>query len=563
MKMRRFGRNLGLAILSASIILLLSRTAPLKRLELASSDFLFYLRGDIPYSGTAKVGGNPNIVIVEITDSDIDKVGRWPWKRSWHAAITAALSNLGAKIIYFDIIFSESAPAEDDAVFEEAIKVSKNVYLPFAFPGRTSDIKTALFPIERFSSLIKGTGSINIYPDIDGTFRRIPLVFGAEKKIWPHSALKIAMDYAGLNIKEIKPSYILLSNDKEWFKIPLAEENTMVINWIGQWKSTFKHHGFLDVLAAYGDLLQNKKPKLNINNFKDSICLVAVTAIGLYDIRSVPLQPEYPSIGIIATVISNILDKKFLKPLPSWVNILVLYLLSLIPAFLIFGEKPLRETAFILLACGVYFGTNFLIFRNGALLQLTTPLLGLFLSFLAVETYNFLHVSIERQKFLTMSITDSLTGLYNIRFFKQLLETDIKLAKSQPNKKLCILMTDIDLFKHFNDTYGHLVGDLVLKEIASVLKNSVRSSDIVARYGGEEMIILLRGASLKDGLIVAEKIRKNVENHLVKDEYKVTISMGISTFRPEDNLETIIKRADLGLYKAKESGRNCVCHVSE
>ncbi len=547
--------NIGLAVLSATAIFLLSQTTFLKRAELTSRDILFYLRGNIPF--------NPNIVIVEITDADISGIGRWPWKRSWHAAMARALNKLGAKSIYFDIIFSESASEEDDAPLEEVMRLSKNVYLPFVFQDNAYDIKTALYPIKRFSSVVKDTGSINIHPDVDGTFRKIPLTFPAKKEIYQHIALKIAMNYADLEIKELKLNYLLLSNNKEQFKIPFTEKNTILINWVGKWKSTFKHYSFLDVLAAYNDVLQNKKPGIDTNVFKNSICLVAATAVGLYDIRSVPVQPEYPGIGIIATTISNILNRDFLIPAPSWVSILLLYFLSLLPALLIFGEKPLRETIFTFLICGIYLTASFIIFKNGIVLQLATPLLGLFTSSLIVGTYNFVHISAERQKFFSMSITDGLTGLYNIRFFKQLVETDIKLEERRSGKKFCILMTDVDHFKNFNDTYGHQVGDLVLKEISNILKNSVRSSDIVARYGGEEMIILLRDASLKDSLIISEKIRKNVEAHLIKDNYKVTISAGLAAFKLGDDTETIIKRADVGLYEAKQSGRNRVCSIEE
>jgi diguanylate cyclase (GGDEF)-like protein len=165
-----------------------------------------------------------------------------------------------------------------------------------------------------------------------------------------------------------------------------------------------------------------------------------------------------------------------------------------------------------------------------------------------------------------MSVTDGLTGLFNIRYFKMLLETELMTAKSDPNKKFSVIMTDADHFKKFNDTYGHQVGDLVLKSLSTVLKSSVRGMDIVARYGGEEMIILLRGSSLKDGLGIAEKVRRNTESCIVRDEkssYKVTISVGISTFRPDDTVDTIVKRADDGLYKAKEGGRNRVATVEE
>jgi diguanylate cyclase (GGDEF)-like protein len=202
-----------------------------------------------------------------------------------------------------------------------------------------------------------------------------------------------------------------------------------------------------------------------------------------------------------------------------------------------------------------------LLFQGGVWLDFSLPLLGLALSSFSIGTYNFVRVAMERQNFLKMSITDGLTGLYNIRYFKMLLETETLMAKHDLTKKFAIIMSDVDHFKHFNDTYGHQVGDLVLKETANILRASVRSSDIVSRYGGEEMIVLLRGSSLKDGLSVAEKIRKTVEDHRIKNEtqiYNITISMGVAIFKAGDTVEMIIKKADEALYQAKESGRNRV-----
>ncbi len=539
-----------------TLVLTLSQKGLLKRLELASLDFSFFLRGPVSY--------NPRIIIIEITDSDIAKIGRWPWKRSWLAALTKTLSDLGAKYTYFDIILSEASTEEDDALLQEALKVTKNVYLPFVFQESSFEIKNAILPLERFSSYLKGTGAVNIYPDIDGTIRRIPLVFLEKEKTYPHIALKIAMDYLGLSPEEIKNRSLPLSDSHKRIEIPLVEDNKMLINWSGRWSDTFKHYRFLDVLAGYQDLIENKKPVINLNDFKDSICLVAVTAIGLYDIKPVPLQPEYPGIGTIATTLSNILDKRLLYISPVWVNILILYLLALMPALLIFGEKPLRETFYVILVGCIYFITNFLLFKMGVVVNLFSPILGLFASYFTVETYNFVRVSVERKNFFKMSVTDGLTGLHNISYFKLLLEIEIGLTKFDPGKKFAIIMCDIDHFKNFNDTYGHQVGDLVLKEVAGTLNNSVRSSDIVARYGGEEMIILLRGGSLNSALSIAEKIKNNVENRVIRDHdkiYKVTISLGVSDFKIGDTLEKVIKRADEGLYKAKESGRNRVCAV--
>ena len=547
--------NIALAVICASITLILSSHGILKRAELSSLDFYFQLRGPIQFS--------PHINIIEITDSDLAKIGRWPWPRSWHAAISKALTNLGAKSIYFDIIFSEPSTNEDDALFEEAIKSNKNVYLPFVFQNNIIAKENITLPINRFLYFAKGTGAVNIYPDIDGILRKIPIVFEDKQgQIYPNAALKIAMDYEKLSIKGKTNRGIILSNGKNKLNVPLSENNTMTINWAGKWEKTFKHYGFLEILAGYQDILEKKKTKINPDDFKNSICIIGLTATGLYDIKPTPLQPEYPGIGIIANAINNILKRNYLFNVPVWINLLLVCLLSLIPAFLIFGEKPLREETNVLLIGLLYFLLNFLFFQNHVHIELFSPLFGLALSSLSIETYNFVRISIERQSFFKMSVTDGLTGLYNIRYFKILLETELSIARVDPEKKFAIIMSDVDHFKDFNDTYGHQVGDLVLKEVATTIKNSVRSSDIVARYGGEEIIVLLRGSSsIEDAGNLAEKMRKNIENTSVKENnnnHKVTVSLGVSFIKPGDTVDSLIKRADDGLYKSKTLGRNRV-----
>ena len=125
-------------------------------------------------------------------------------------------------------------------------------------------------------------------------------------------------------------------------------------------------------------------------------------------------------------------------------------------------------------------------------------------------------------------------------------------------------MCDIDHFKEFNDRYGHLAGDVLLKSIAECLVNTLRDSDIVARYGGEEFAVILPETSIDDALIVAERLRKNVD--LLKADYEsdtlsVSMSFGIAKLDAANNLYAadLLKRADHALYQAKEAGRNRCC----
>jgi len=230
---------------------------------------------------------------------------------------------------------------------------------------------------------------------------------------------------------------------------------------------------------------------------------------------------------------------------------------------LISEKRPWREVLSVIFVGLGIFIVHFL-FQNGYQINLVFPLISLFGSYFGVASYNFILISTERKKFLKLAVTDELTDLYNIRYFKMVLRAECLIAKADEDKKFCVIMTDIDRFKHFNDTYGHQTGDLVLKEISNVIKTSVRSSDVVARYGGEEIIILLRGTVLSGGECAAEKIRRNVANHIVRDKdniCKITLSLGVAVFEPQydyENEDTIIKRADIALYEAKQKGRNCV-----
>ena len=154
-----------------------------------------------------------------------------------------------------------------------------------------------------------------------------------------------------------------------------------------------------------------------------------------------------------------------------------------------------------------------------------------------------------------MSITDPLTGLYNRTFLIENLEKKILEAKRY-NFPLSIAMIDVDYFKKVNDTYGHLTGDCLLKELAFLLKKNFRGSDTIARYGGEEFLIIMPFTNKENAKKKLEKFRKLVENYkFCTEELKKTISVGIAEYHNE-NIFEFINKADQALYKAKNTGRN-------
>jgi len=157
--------------------------------------------------------------------------------------------------------------------------------------------------------------------------------------------------------------------------------------------------------------------------------------------------------------------------------------------------------------------------------------------------------------------TDMLTGLLNRRGFDAAISEAIENIKKVP-EPLSIMMIDIDHFKKVNDTYGHLIGDSVLKMLGKLFKDSIKGKDIVARFGGEEIILALPATSLEGAYILAEQIRSSLSkmNLRIKDTGKsignITISLGIALYKSNESIEAVIKRADDALYRAKNTGRN-------
>jgi len=168
-------------------------------------------------------------------------------------------------------------------------------------------------------------------------------------------------------------------------------------------------------------------------------------------------------------------------------------------------------------------------------------------------------VETKRKELERIAITDGLTGLYNHRHIKDCLDYEI-LKSLRYNDILSIIMYDIDYFKKINDTYGHQVGDEVLVRISSELKKTLRGTDMVGRYGGEEFIVILPRQCSENTILVAEKIRKNIENiEWEHPDLKVTISGGIATLTKENHSE-LISIADKNLYLSKENGRNRISY---
>jgi len=155
---------------------------------------------------------------------------------------------------------------------------------------------------------------------------------------------------------------------------------------------------------------------------------------------------------------------------------------------------------------------------------------------------------------------DALTGLYNRKHFMELADTDIQRA-TRMGQTIYTAMLDIDFFKDVNDTYGHIAGDMVLRTTAETIRQSLRSYDLIGRYGGEEFILLFAVTDEKEVFNMVERIRYNLEHAFTSYEgvdIGVTCSIGVANFAKTDTMKTAIQKSDEALYAAKKSGRNQV-----
>ena len=203
--------------------------------------------------------------------------------------------------------------------------------------------------------------------------------------------------------------------------------------------------------------------------------------------------------------------------------------------------------------------------NNNLWIPIVVPTISIILAFALSFLAKYLIKSRDFEYQYKLATIDGLTELYNHRYFQETLKNQIEIAKRY-EQSFSLIIVDIDHFKKFNDTYGHQAGDAVLKQVAQTLKKNCRTTDIVCRYGGEEMSIILPNTSTEEALFNAKRINKAVaekEFQLNSTETgKVTISVGVATF--PNNAETpqeLIEFADRGLYYAKEHGRNQVGEI--
>lgn len=218
------------------------------------------------------------------------------------------------------------------------------------------------------------------------------------------------------------------------------------------------------------------------------------------------------------------------------------------------GDQPANNCAYELVVAGDHLGDlNF--FRSYAFEPSELEMIENLLAGLLYPLRN----TLLYQRAVESASIDPLTGVRNRTAMDSTMKREVGLALRHKTP-LSVILMDIDHFKSVNDRYGHLYGDQALKAVARCAEQSIRESDIIFRYGGEEFLILLTGTDLNGAELLAERIRENIESMPPQSDksIRMTVSLGVTTLLEQDDINSLFQRMDSALYRAKENGRNRV-----
>tara|TARA_R110001583_G_scaffold145698_1_gene297684 strand:- start:7990 stop:9087 length:1098 start_codon:yes stop_codon:yes gene_type:complete len=298
-------------------------------------------------------------------------------------------------------------------------------------------------------------------------------------------------------------------------------------------------------------LLSEEHKKIKTNETVFIFLIVAQSILWTISSILVLIYAPQPFEFVMFIVIIGVITASVLSMSSLYKAYLIFFFTMITPQILImiyYGEHQHIGLVFFI---AIYIPATILLSKS----MLNTRIAG-------IEAQELIEKSAEA--FRQLSITDNLTNIYNRRYFFEMAHNKI-LSANREQKTLCLLMLDIDLFKNINDSYGHQGGDYILKKLVDEIKIIIRKSDIFARVGGEEFVILLDDTSLKGAQVIAEKIRSAIENkHFNYNALaiKTTLSIGISELNKENiDIEGLYKKADKHLYMAKKQGRNKVCSL--
>lgn len=578
----------GLVIFAVFAFVIL-RSANLSAFVDSIENRTFDLRQSILINQGAKKA-NEDIVIVAIDDATyeyiLDNFGEWPLPRNVYADIINYLEKQSPRAIAFDLMFVKSLKSKNqaDEALVSTFKRYNNLFTSMNFDNQSEDLRVPPDLPEKltlnvennskvdFSQLTfsncrtildgilnstSNIGIINVSRSDDGILRKMPFVVKYKDDYYPQLALKVGLNYIGENGN----TFVIDKNSN--FKIGdrtiyLDKDGSAILNWYGP-AGTYTYIPMYQLIKA----VNGEKTDLNYD-FSNKIIYFGTTASSLFDIKTVPTGKIFPGVEVQATYVNNIIDNSFIRKVDRSYTIALSILLALLIASIVMRVSSAYTVLIVSFSCYfVYLLISFFAMKYENLwLEIVYPLLFVVFAFTTTYIIKYLIKSRDFEQQYKLATTDGLTDLYNHRYFQEQIRMHVENSKRY-NNNFSLIIIDIDFFKKFNDSFGHQSGDAVLRQVAQTLKKNVRATDIVCRYGGEEMSIILPNTGKDVAVSTAQKICERVAEHKFKlangKETNVTISLGVSTFPFDgEDASSLIESADKRLYIAKNNGRNQV-----
>lgn len=328
--------------------------------ELNTFDFRYKLRP------TGDVSGD--IVIIEISDDSIEKIGEWPFPRNYHALLVRALEHAKVDAIIFDIFFSERT--SEDEGFTEAARESGKVYFPYIFNIDTDPPdKKSLYAsgyaagmLPDFGEAAKNTGFANVIPDSDGKVRRMPLFVTYDGKKYPLISFQAALDKKGISFGNIviEPGKYVEAGLTR--KIPLDEGSFALVNYPGGWGKGFRHFSYVDVIQSYLADVTGQPATIDLSLLEGAVCFIGVTASASPDAHPSPIENMYPGVGVHASVYDSVMRESYIKRLDRVSNLILVMLIWFLTVYFTLKLKKRFAGLAILLIVGGYFTFAFFAF---------------------------------------------------------------------------------------------------------------------------------------------------------------------------------------------------------
>lgn len=583
---KKFSYTLGIVFFVIFAFLIL-RNANLSSFIDSVENKTFDLRQSIMINEGAKKP-NKDIVIIAIDDATyeyiLDTYGEWPLPRNIYAKIIDYLEKQSPRAIAFDLMFVKSIKSKvlADETLINSFKKYNNIFTSMNFDNQSEDLRIppdlpdkiklnvennsnvdfSQLTFTNCRTILQGIldatsniGIINVSRSDDGILRKMPLVVKYKDEFYPQLALKVGLNYLGEphNTFEIDKNSNFKIGGK---KIYLDKNGSAILNWYGP-------AGTYEYIPMYKLIKAVNGHKLDYD-FSNKIIYFGSTASSLFDIKTVPAGKIYPGVEVQATYVNNIIDNSFIRKVDKGYTIALSILLALLIASVVtrvnsaFSASLISLSTYFIYLLISYYAMRF----ENLWLEVIYPLIFSIVAFTFTYVIKYLVKSRDFEQQYKLATTDGLTELFNHRYFQEQIRRQVEHCKRY-DSNFSLIIIDIDFFKKFNDNFGHQSGDAVLRQVAQTLKRNVRATDIVCRYGGEEMSIILPNMSGDEAYSTAQKICERVAQQNFKlangKETNVTISLGVSTFPADgDTAETMIASADKRLYDAKNKGRNQV-----